>query len=350
MSKPVIILDPSWRQLSELFSDPDLRRLHDTYDIVWGKDEPMPPELFAAALPTANFIISAVPRLDTLALERAGRLRAIFEVAGAFPDSIDYHTCFGRGIDVLCCAPGFRASVAEMGLTMALSGARGLVSEHEAFRAGGEHWLSDNTATDFTLYGAKIGFLGFGSIAREIARLCLPFQPEFLAYDPWVNHEVALESGVRLVSFDQLIRSGRLLFVTAAPTVENRGILGRDAIAALPDGTLVVLISRAHLVDFDALCLAASSGRIRAAIDVFPEEPLRHDHAVRQNPNVILSPHRAAAVQGGRQLIGRMIVEDLGRIVAGGQPVDLQRATPDRVGLLAGVQSSKRIEEMAAKR
>ena len=66
-------------------------------------------------------------------------------------------------------------------LGMILAGARGLVVEHEAFRRGEERWFSDNIATDFSLYRQDVGFIGFGSIGRECARLLAPFQPAIRA-------------------------------------------------------------------------------------------------------------------------------------------------------------------------
>jgi phosphoglycerate dehydrogenase-like enzyme len=95
---------------------------------------------------------------------------------------------------------------------------------------------------------------------------------------------------------------------------------------------------------------AVKEKRIRAAIDVFPVEPLAADHPLRGMPNVILSPHRAAAVTGGRQLMGHMIVEDISRMIAGEPPVDLQRARREHVMELAGVQHSKKLESMADER
>ena len=110
------------------------------------------------------------------------------------------------------------------------------------------------------------------------------------------------------------------------------------------------LVSRAHLVDFDALLSEVSTGRIRAAIDVFPTEPLPRDHSARNLPGLILSPHRAAAVEGGRQLIGRLILDDL-RLLSGGQkPENLQRAHGLDVSKLAGTGNATEVEDMAGQR
>ncbi|MDJ0827808.1 MAG: NAD(P)-dependent oxidoreductase [Rhodobacter sp.] len=347
---PKIILDPHWRSLDELFAPEDLAALHDAYDLIWAQDGPMPADALAEALPEANALISTRLDLDAETLARAPSLKAVVEVSGAFPPTIDYATCFARGIEVLSCAPGFRDAAAEMALAMALSGARGLVQEHEHFRTGGENWLMDNTATDFTLFGATVGFVGFGQIARRTAELLAPFAPRILAHDPWLPPEIAAGYGIELVSLDEVMSRSRCLFVTAAPTASNRAMIGATEIAMMPQAALMVLVSRAHLVDFDAVVQAAAEDRIRAAIDVYPDEPLPPDHQLRQIPNVILSPHRAAAVARGRQLIGRMIRHDLDALFADRPERQLQVADPDRIGELAISGDAKKVGAMAVDR
>ena len=95
--------------------------------------------------------------------------------------TIDYQACADRGVEILSCAPGFRSAVAEMVLAMTLSAARGLVREHEAFRTGKERWLEDCAQTDFTLFNASVGFVGFGQIAQEMTRLLAPSERRFLS-------------------------------------------------------------------------------------------------------------------------------------------------------------------------
>ena len=94
--------------MDELFSPADLSRLHERFDVVWGQDAPIPGEVLADALPRADALIAATPRIDADTLAHAPRLRAIVEVSGAFPDTVDYAACFDCGVEVLSCAPGFR--------------------------------------------------------------------------------------------------------------------------------------------------------------------------------------------------------------------------------------------------
>jgi len=123
--------------------------------------------------------------------------------------------------------------------------------------------------------------------------------------------------------------TGRVIYVLATPAPENLGLISREQIERMQPGALLVLISRAHLVDFAALVDAADKGKIQVAIDVFPTEPVPLDAAVRNVKNTILSPHRAASIRRERQAIGRMVVDDLEVMAKGLPPSLMQVAQPE---------------------
>ncbi len=330
--KPSLILDQHFRKVEELFRPSAFRRLGELCDVHGGVNWPMERADFDANLPEASFVVAATPRLDRADLERAANLKAIIEVSGTFQPGIDYNACHERGIEVLSCAPGFRTSVAEMALGMMIAGARGLVDEHERFRVGSENWLADNANTDFSLYGQTIGFVGYGSIAQECTRLLRPFAPRIKAFDPWLKASGLAFEGVEFCELEEVTTACRLVVVAATPTEENYQLVSRSLIERMPTGTFVLVISRSHLVDFDALVDAAEAGRLRVASDVFPSEPVPKRHPMRQASNVIWSPHRAAAVEGGRHPIGDMIVHDIAAILEGRPERELQSAALETVG------------------
>jgi phosphoglycerate dehydrogenase-like enzyme len=329
MMKPILVMDHFPRTLEMLFTPEDFGRLNDACTIVGGTNWPMPSETIAQHLEDMTFFVGARPNFDRSQLEKAENLKAIVEVSGHFPATIDYDAAFARGIRCLSCAPGFTLHVAEMALGLMLAGGRGIVSEHEIFRRGGEHWNTNNTATDFSLFKQRIGMVGYGSIARNLTRLLAPFSPRIMAYDPWLKPEDV--PGIELASLEDVVTRNRCVVIAATPTDENYRLVNAELIGKMPRGTLVVLISRAHLVDFGALIRAAKERRIRAAIDVFPSEPVADDDPVRAIPNVILSPHRAGSVEGSRHPIGRMIADDVLAIIAGREPSQLQRAEPTTI-------------------
>ena len=291
VTKPLVLFEPGFRSREELFSPEMWDDLITTYDVAEG--EQLSDTERQKALSEMDIYIADRPALSAVQVKQAGNLKAIVEVAGAFHDDMDYRACLNAGIEILSCAPGFRKAVAEMALGMILGLGRGLIDEHEAFRRGTEAWLDDQPGRDFSLLGQKIGFIGYGQIAKELHRLIGPFNVDAMAYDPWLA-----DIPIKSTSLETLVSQSRVIVVAAAPTEENRELLSAELIKAMQPSTLVVLISRAYCVDWEILIQAAAQGHIRLATDVFPQEPLAQDAPLRGFSNLLLSPHRAAAVLG----------------------------------------------------
>lgn len=325
-----VIVDTHFRRMAETFSPEDTKRLHEIAEVVWAKDEPMPPEAIAEVKDEVVAVVAANWRHG--AVSEFPRLRAILEVSGRFPDldTLDYAACFARGIRVLSCAPSFAPVVAEMALALALASGREIVTNDAAMRTGTEIWWDRKTfAQTRMLFDQPVGFIGFGSIARALKPLLAPFRCPIQVYDPWLADGFLRDQGVTPVALETLLESSQVVFVLATPSAENEAMLNRQRLERMSPDALLVLISRAHVVDFDALTDLLYAGRLRAAIDVFPEEPLPADHPIRRAPNVILSPHRAGGDRNGTTFIGHMVVNDLEAILSGNPPQQMQAAQPE---------------------
>ncbi len=328
VTKSTAIIDPYFRKMEEIFSSKDLTRLYEIVKVVWGKNTPMSLEEYKDALLTAEVIICAEWRYgDTL--KTAKNLRAIISVSGGFPRNLDYNYCFANNIRVLSVAPAFARQVAEMALGMTLAVSREISIGDRAMRNQNELWLHAGNLRTFLLYEKPVGFIGFGSIARELLRLLKPFKVSISVYDPWLSDGFLRSNNVKPVDLVTLLKSSKIIFVLAAPTSENRTLLSREHLEKIQRGAVLVLISRAHLVDFEALTDLVSQGRFKAAIDVFPSEPLEVDHPIRQAEYVVLSAHRAGSVKEGLWEIGKMIVTDLEMIVNDLPPQLLKNAEPE---------------------
>ncbi|MBX3011645.1 MAG: hypothetical protein KF832_09050 [Caldilineaceae bacterium] len=333
--RPTILLDPAGRTRNEIFEPADLQRLHELADVIWARDEAMPAAEFESIKHKLFAIVTGRWRYGKVA--ELPSLRAILEVGGRHPspEVLDYATCFARGIRVLSCAPAFGPMVAEMALGMALAAARQIVTTHVRFTQGTEQWLHAGNTHAFTLYGQTVGMIGFGSLARALKPLLAPFNCPILAYDPWLPPTYLSSQGVTPTDLETLLSTAKVIFVLAIPSLENQALLTRAQLERIQSDAILVLISRAHLVDFDALTALAMAGRLRAAIDVFPQEPLPLDHPIRQAPNVILSAHLAGSVPQDLRAIGRMVVNDLEAMLRGLPPFAMQVAQPELIYRLA---------------
>ena len=117
--KQLVVVDPHFRRMQEIFSPEDLVRLYDTVEVVWGQDQPMPADIAGAALHEAIAVVCSGWPYGA-ALEQALKLQAIIDVGGGFPSGLDYESCFTRRIRVLTCAPAFPPQVAENGVGYSL--------------------------------------------------------------------------------------------------------------------------------------------------------------------------------------------------------------------------------------
>lgn len=327
--KPIVLLDPHSRRLAEIFAPADLARLHAVAEVAWGRDEPMPIDEARMVLRDAVAVVCGTWRYGDEALAEARKLRAILTVSGSFPVEFDYPQCFARGIRVLSAAPAFGPQVAEMALGMALAAGRDIVAADRAMRAGEERWLHAGNEGSFLLSGKRVGFIGYGGLGRALHPLLAPFGCPVAVYDPWLGEGYLRSQGLEPCDLPTLLETCKVIFVLAVPSGENRALLSRELLARIPADAVLVLISRAHVVDFDALTEFVLAGRFKAAIDVFPVEPLPLDHPIRRAPGAILSAHRAGSVPEGLLEIGRMVADDLEAIVRGLPPQRMQIAQPE---------------------
>lgn len=343
-----VILDPNFRRMAEIFHPDDLARLHACCDVVWGRDELMPEGMFEQHRADAFAVVTTRWRYGEVS--QCPKLRAILEVGGRHPSpaAVDYDACRAKGIRVLSCAPAFGPMVAEMALGLAIDAAREITAGHEAFRVGEEKYLWPGNVGTFTLYGETVGFIGFGGLAQCLKPLIEPFGCRLVAYDPWRTEAYLKDQGVEPLPLYELLSQARVIFVLAIPSVENKAQIDRTMLELIRPDAVFVLMSRAHVVDFDALTELLHAGRFRAAIDVFPEEPMPADHPIRSAPNVVLSAHRAGSIEpsageragpaprkrGDSNLIGRMVVDDLEAIAQGLPPWHMQPAEPEIVARL----------------
>ena len=217
MTKPRVIIDPSFRRMNEFFSPSAQQRLNDLADIIWGKDEEMPQEDFLKALPTTEVIITADWRYGDV-LDRAKKLRAIIVVSGAFPLHLDYEYCHQHYIRVLSVAPAFARQVAEMALGLGLAASRDIVLGDRLFRRGSEKYLHEGNVGTFMLFDQPVGIIGYGSIARILHQLLTPFNVKISVYDPWLSDGYLNRQGVTPTDLKTVMSSSKMIFVLAAPT------------------------------------------------------------------------------------------------------------------------------------
>ena len=281
-------------------------------------------ESFREAIRDADATILESFIVDEEVLAGAPKLR-IIQKFGVDLRNIDLEACARHGVVVKPLRRRVNVAVAEhaFGLLMALAKkivkTAGRIDGASLEAAGfypkmhdGRHVAQANWARVYglqTLAGATIGVLGLGEIGRELAQRANAFGMEVLYHQRnRVPAEIETPLGAHYVSFEELLECSDYLTVQLPLTPATEGIIDRAAFARLKPGAILVNISRAAIIDRDALIEALESGRLGGAgIDVHYKEPGDADEPLKNYDNVILTPHIAV----GSRVSGREDMEEL---------------------------------------
>jgi len=218
-------------------------------------------------------VFGACPRMKLLSLWGTGT------------DNVDLAAAAKHGVTVVN-TPGVSApSIAEHSLMLMLAVARRVIANHNGVLAG--QWPRGQAAL---LHGKTLGVVGLGAIGRRFAKLGEGIGMKVIA---WTMHpDPAL--GFELVELDELLRASDVVSLHLRLSDQTKGFLGRERLALMKPGAILVNTARGPIVDEAALIEALRARRIAGAgLDVFDVEPLPAGHPLTKLDNVVLTPHSA---------------------------------------------------------
>ena len=209
---------------------------------------------------------------------------------GVGVDNIDLAGARQRGITVTNALGQNANAVAELAVGMMFSMLRGIIPLHNALKVG--DW---QRFVGFDIKGKTIGLLGFGDIARRVAKKVSGFDVRVIATDPYPNMEKAKELGVTLVDEATLLRTSDIISIHIPCIKSTIHYMNANRFASMKKGTFFINTARGALVDSDALCDAVEAGQLGgAALDVHEKEPLPPESRVLHTKNILCMPHTGA--------------------------------------------------------
>lgn len=250
---------------------------------------------------------------DENVLKSADSLKLVAHTGGSVATIVS-EAFYDRGLKVVSGNWLYAESVAEGVIAYILCSLRELPYYTNEVQA--RRWRSERSYNE-GLLDQSVGLVGFGMVARYLARMLEPFRVSIRAYDPFVSDDVLASYGVRRASLEDVVSQSKIISIHAARTPGTYHLISGELLKTIKDGALLVNTARGNIIDEDALAKELSTGRIKAVLDVFEEEPLPADSKLRGLPNVILIPHMAGPTVDRRKYVTLALIEEIENYING---------------------------------
>lgn len=261
-------------------------------------------EELAAILPEYDALVVRSQVQVDADLIAAGTRLVVIGRAGVGVDNVDLAAATRAGITVVNAPTGNTIAAAEHTLALLYGVARRTAAADASLRRG--EWKRAQF-TGLELRGRTLGIVGLGKIGQAIAVRARAMEMVVLGVDPFVTAEQAANHGVELVDFETMLARADVVTVHVPLTRATRGLIGREAIAKLKPGSIVLNVARGGVVDEAAVAEALASGHLGGAgIDVFEQEPPK-DSPLLTAPNTLLTPHLGASTAEAQVLVSEEV-------------------------------------------
>lgn len=262
--------------------------------------------------PISREVIAALPRLKVIGLMSMGF------------DYVDVEAATEHGVWVTNVPGAATEEVATHALALLLASARQL--RFYTASATPERWNDRAPVAPPRLSERTLGIIGLGRIGREFARLAGPLFGRVLGYDPLLPDTAATAAelsdlGIERMTLEEVRRGSDALSLHVPLTDETQRMVDAAFLAEMPEGSILLNVSRGGLIDNEALVDALDSGRLSgAALDVLDPEPPGPGHPLLGREDVVLTPHIAYFSQFTELEYVRVQAQNVVSTLASGTP------------------------------
>lgn len=243
----------------------------------------------------AEILIVQIAPITADVIDSAKNLKVIFCSRGG-PVNIDVKAAEKRGIIVTHSLGRLAQPVSDHTIGLLLAEVRNIARAHAAVKDG--RYFKDMLRTwarpILEMEGRTLGLVGFGQVAREVAKRAKGFDLKLIAFDPYVSKKEMEKIGVVKVDLETLLRESDFVSVHARESPETFHMLGEKEFAIMKPTAILINTARGSIIDEEALVKALKNKVISgAALDVVEKEPLKPDNPLLSLDNLTITPHTA---------------------------------------------------------
>ncbi len=219
-------------------------------------------------------------------------------------NQVDLQAATEKGIAVFNAPHANTRSVAELIIGLSVMLIRKIADKNAAAHRG--EWLKDATGS-FELRGKTLGIIGYGNIGSQVSNMAEAMGMHVIYYD--IATKLPHGNAKQIGDLKELLKQSNIVTLHVPSDATTRNMINSDAIKSMKKGAILINYSRGDVVDLEAVRKAIKSGKLAGtAVDVFPEEPEKNgdafDCALRNLPNVILTPHIGGSTEEAQANIG----------------------------------------------
>ncbi|HET9441013.1 MAG TPA: D-glycerate dehydrogenase [Longimicrobiales bacterium] len=271
-------------------------------------------EFFAAQPPVGSYlgiIPTVANRIGPSEIDGLQGLRIIANYGVGY-DNIDVAHARDRGIAVTNTPGVLTSATAELTWALILAVARRIGEGERLVRTGEWQGWTPTQLRGMSLEGKLLGIVGAGRLGREVGKRAPAFGMRVIYFG---RTPVA---GLEFVQLDALLRTADVVSIHLSRSAETERLIGAESLRLMRDGAILVNTARGSIVDENALIREVTSGRIKAGLDVYAQEP-RVPEELLSLENVVLLPHLGSATHEARQAMWELAWGNLQACLRGGE-------------------------------
>lgn len=263
-------------------------------------------------------LLETAPGFDVMVVRSATKVRVpvlehckdtlkLVVRGGVGLDNIDVEEAEARGIAVRNTPSASSVAVAELALGHMLACCRYIPVSDRTMKQG--QWNKKDYSKGLELWHGTLGLIGFGRIAREVAKRARAFEMDVVFYDPFIEEETL--DGAQKVTLNELCKKANFISLHIPHNDETHYLLDKPQFDMMQKDVVIVNCARGGTINEEALLEAIESGKVFAVgTDVFETEPSTSENCkLVQSDKVIATPHIGAGSKGASARVGGEVAQ-----------------------------------------
>ncbi len=275
-------------------------------------------------LPSFDYLIPLLSvRISGDLLRKCPKLKGIANYAVGY-NNIDIDAAIECDIPVSNTPDVLTNATADLTWGLILASMRRIVEGDQECRQTSFSGWAPEYMLGYEITGKTLGIIGMGRIGAAVAKRATGFDMKICYYSRSPSkYNSELLNMEQIIDFKNFLKSCDIISLHVPYTEETHHLIGENEFDLMKKDSFLINTSRGKVVDEVALINALKEGKIAGAgLDVYYNEPIIPKE-LRDLNNTVLTPHIGSATKFARELMAKMVAENIIAIENGFPPPNI---------------------------